>query len=351
MLAAAIALILAACNNASSEDLLAGKECKAGVCAAGYRCDQRNICVRGSGSSSGGGSGEGGEGQGGAAETPLLPIGAECSDNQACASGHCADNVCCDQACVGECVTCGQLGLFGTCVARTGAGCGTGQVCDSSGSCSQIDGGVCMTVAECSSAPACADGVCCNESCNAKCESCAQLESGNADGLCAPAPEADGECGGLGCVGQGQCCGDALPPTASGCPSECTGGCAGGVCSIACDNANACKADNIVCPPGLDCAVECMGKHACQDAAIDCPPDHACDLLCSNPTGDHACERATVTCTNGPCSVVCSGNEPCKATEVNCGTNACNVSCVDQSADLPTVTCGNACSCEHGSCA
>ncbi len=351
-----VAAMLAACSTGSLEEILADKACMQGRCADGYVCEQ-DRCIPIAAAGAGGGASEGGDSSGGSDDggaggdevPPLLPIGTECAENEQCASGHCADGVCCDQACVGECVTCGQLGVYGTCLPRTGMSCGTDGACDSAGNCAAIDGATCTNVNDCSASPACADGVCCNEACDDSCESCAAAESGAADGVCAPAPEAFDECGGLGCMGQGQCCGEALPPTGSGCPSECTGGCSGGACLITC-GADACNASNIVCPAGFDCRIECVGHHACKDAAIDCPPDHRCDVSCNNPSSDHACEKATLTCTNGPCAVTCTGDAPCKQMDIRCGTNACNASCVDQDDDFPAVECGSACACDATTC-
>lgn len=45
-------------------------------------------------------------------------IGAECGDDSACGSTHCVDGVCCKSACGGQCESCAEPGLVGTCAPR-----------------------------------------------------------------------------------------------------------------------------------------------------------------------------------------------------------------------------------------
>ncbi|MFO0624683.1 MAG: hypothetical protein U0325_03635 [Polyangiales bacterium] len=96
----------------------------------------------------------------GACEVPR-DLGATCTSDQACASGHCADGVCCDRACDGTCEACSAArrgeGADGVCgVVRRGldpddecpAGvdgiCQPG-VCDGVGACQVNTGTLCAT--------------------------------------------------------------------------------------------------------------------------------------------------------------------------------------------------------------
>lgn len=291
----------------------------------------------------------GGAGEGGSVEPPKQSIGTPCTDNDVCASGSCTDGVCCDQACVGECLTCNQFDLSGTCTVLTGqpGDCPPGQVCTALGACTVADGGSCMDATTCAGR-FCTDGVCCDEPCDGPCESCVAADTGLVDGICGAAPTTLSECGGESCVAKGLCCGEAVPADGGTCPAECSGGCSGTICTILCDEESECQGANLPCPAGFDCAVDCVGRHGCRDALIDCPPQHSCSVTCGPNTGtafNHACEGATVTCTNGPCDVFCAadGDLDCRDLTIACGTNACDVSCPDS--NHPLVNCGSACRC------
>jgi hypothetical protein len=78
--------------------------------------------------------------------------------------------------------------------------CPAGSTCGLSGQCRKKRGQPCQGPAECDSG-LCVDGVCCNDSCSASCQSCAS-------GTCAPvrdAPDAPQCAGGMGCDSQGAC--------------------------------------------------------------------------------------------------------------------------------------------------
>jgi hypothetical protein len=290
-------------------------------------------------------TGSGGEAEGGRQQTPSQSIGTPCSDNIDCASGNCVDDVCCDQGCVGDCVSCDQLNLFGTCTPHTGSDpegdCEADEVCGADGECTRFEGGGCTSDDMCASG-FCTDGVCCNERCDGACESCVKAQTGVIDGICAGSAGTASECP-AGCIAKAQCCGDGLPVTARACPPQCTS-CDGTTCTIDC-GALGCAGANVVCPAGWDCVVACTTLHACQDAAIDCPADHRCDVLCGGAIGDrHECERSLITCTNGPCSVLCNGSDlPCREATVQCGSNSCDVTC---DGGEPTVACGASCACQ-----
>lgn len=297
---------------------------------------------------SGGGAGGGGDdADGGSVEAPKQSIGTPCTENDVCASGSCTDGVCCDQACVGGCVSCDQLNLYGICTPLTGllGDCEPGQLCGADGQCTVVDGGSCSDDGDCPNTGFCQDGVCCNERCDGNCESCVMAETALPDGICVGITGTAPECPGDVCIAKGQCCGDGLAAPGGACPEACTGGCAGGTCTILCDDEDECKGMNVVCPADFDCVVSCVGIHSCRDADIDCPPDHRCDVTCDG-AAEHPCENTKLTCTNGPCSLAClPGIDPCKGNvEVLCGTNACDITC---DADKPkVVTCGTSCQCE-----
>ncbi len=81
---------------------------------------------------------------------------------------------------------------------------------------------------------------------------------------------------------------DAPPVT---CPPTCTGGCAGGVCRIACSESAACRDQVVHCPENQPCSIECTGAASCQESYISCAPNQACEIEC---TGVGSCEAATI---------------------------------------------------------
>jgi hypothetical protein len=144
---------------------------------------------------------------------------------------------------------------------------------------------------------------------------------------------ADGGSGGAG----GAMCGQAATPPGGTCPAECNGGCDNDVCLIDCTQTD-CRTVPVVCPADFACDVQC-GPMNCRNAMITCPAAHACNVSCS---GNQACRDATLTCSDGPCSVACAGG--C-GMDVVCGSNACTVDPCD-ALNNPTLECGESCSCE-----
>src|SRR5262245_56376963 len=53
------------------------------------------------------------------------------------------------------------------------------------------------------------------------------------------------------------------PPDADPCVAACAGGtCVAGVCVVTCEPVDSCP-ERIVCPPGLPCRVDCIGRGSC----------------------------------------------------------------------------------------
>jgi hypothetical protein len=151
--------------------------------------------------------------------------------------------------------------------------------------------------------------------------------------------------GGTACDGAGNCvpaCG--LRPASPGvsCPAACTGGCASGVCTIAC-NGSQCQSATVNCPAGWACNVQCTVPNACRNATINCPPIYACDVTCAN---GHACEDGRINCSaNGYCDVTCGPEHyDCHHLIMQCGSNTCDANCVGSVLD-PQRQCNGSCSC------
>lgn len=112
---------------------------------------------------------------------------------------------------------------------------------------------------------------------------------------------------------------DPVPPGMGECPAECTGGCDGGTCTIACGS-NECNG-GVVCPDGWPCVVSC--------------------------TGDNSCNNSTITCGDSGCEITCSGINACLATAITCGPQACSVMCSGPAGSPSAFDCA-ACSCMNG---
>lgn len=105
----------------------------------------------------------------------------------------------------------------------------------------------------------------------------------------------------------------------AGCPPSCTR-CTLGVCEIECTTAS-CDDDDIVCPPGLPCAVTCSGSSACNAKQIVCAPGQRCRLTC---TGKDACNSVKIAAADaGPVCIDCQGD-------------MANRACVSMACTLPT---------------
>jgi hypothetical protein len=111
---------------------------------------------------------------------------------------------------------------------------------------------------------------------------------------------------------------DVMPAacTASTCPAPAT--CMAGVCTFQCNLFNC---DNVECPPGMPCDVQCMGN-----------------LVMPVCTGMVDCGDATA------CTVTCSGLGSCSGS-IRCGTGKCDVTCAS-GACSGSVDCSDACECD-----
>ena len=145
----------------------------------------------------------------GASGLCVLDNGGACAFGSQCASGNCVDGVCCNLSCDDLCDTCAYPGSLGTCLPLPNGSdpkneCPGAQVCSGSGTCTPGPNGTpCGSVLECETTN-CADGVCCDTSCNGLCKSC---DVPGSVGTCVSIPagqDPDNECAGT-CNGAGAC--------------------------------------------------------------------------------------------------------------------------------------------------
>ena len=304
---------------------------------------------------------------GGAPEHPPLPVDTPCGNDAVCDdAGNCVgcnDPTDCDgqdtdcrwRTCENE--ICGVAYAPPTTVVQTLGPCQELR-CDGLGNTETVNltnGTPCDDNTYCNGADTCIGGNCshagdpcpgpdndtdCSESC----------DEGN--GNCLGHDLAGSPCslGKGSCDGAGFCieCGVDPPPTGdpNNCPSVCTGGCTMlGICTINCLTKQQCKDDNITCPPGYACHLNCSGSdQGCQGTALHCPADFPCAVTCLN--GIQSCKDADIHCSsNGTCTITCGGGQNCQNTNVYCGSDACTAACASFG-DPPTLqNCQGACLC------
>ena len=151
-------------------------------------------------------------------------------------------------------------------------------------------------------------------------------------------------CGSSDDGGSGGVCGeDPTPPGATACPSECTGGCQDGVCTIDCTGFGACDTATIACPADHACRIVCDGGDACDSSTIECAAGFACEIDCDG--GVDACGDLEINCNAAStCNLACSDVAMvCTGAFLACGSGACAASCAGGS--LPMVECGDSCDC------
>lgn len=226
----------------------------------------------------------------------------ECRSDADCPTGFCRDAYCCDRDCSGACEACNRPGEPGLCgpipAGDDPAGeCPAGSTCDGTGRCALLPGETCASGADCLSG-SCADGVCCDTTCEGACRACDLPGRG---GVCSFVPagqDPDVECPvGEACDGAGAC--DLL----LGNPCVDGGDCPGGLCvdGVCCDApcGGACQACDLpgsegTCAPvpaGQDPDGECGAGATC-DGAGGCVP--VCDPVdppryASSPVVRYAC--------------------------------------------------------------
>ncbi|MEJ7731734.1 MAG: kelch repeat-containing protein [Polyangiaceae bacterium] len=257
----------------------------------------------------------------------LLPNGSPCDTDGECNTASCRDGVCCDTACEGTCTSCiaslkgsgedGVCGFIGAgddpqdeCLDGGAAACMQNGLCDGAGACQLYDGACvakpCAGAAQCASGVCSVDGICCDDACNAVCESCLQAVNGSMDGKCLPVllgTDPDHECpsmsdsdcseislcnGALACAPSAALCAPYVCRNDTACRIGCdddthcvsTHRCDDGVCVVrepGCEGSVAVTADGteIECSPYL-CQADGTCRTTCGSAA-DCVAGFACD--------------------------------------------------------------------------
>ncbi len=117
------------------------------------------------------------------------------------------------------------------------------------------------------------------------------------------------------------------------CPSICTScDLSSMTCKIACTGATANCANDVTCPPGFNCQINCVPGGSCK--IVDCTDAASCSVTC---TGQGSCRQ--VNCGATACDVQCTGSESCRG--VACGSScACDVACGD-TASCQSVFCSH----------
>jgi hypothetical protein len=384
----ALAMLLASCEGASPESLLAGKACSpSGACLAGYTCSAAWLCVPdGSLSGSGGAEpGTGGSTQAAGGSAPSCSHASDCpGSDSACAARTCNDGQCgvwmaarrtaCDEdggrLCDGDgaCVACtmhDDCGL-GTCELELcveprcsdGAlnghetatdcggpacgGCSNGENCQSGRDChsSHCEGGSCSACVDendCHDAATpsyCEDGVCAPKRIDGEtCAGATECASGicSADGVCCDAA-CDGLCESCVVAGsEGTCSPQPATTDPDGdCPNaelcDGSGSCAG-ACGVDAPppGVGSCPAECTSCSGENVCTIACSGD-SCRDSILTCPAGYACNVLC---TGSSVCDHTDIHCpADYACNVTCSGNSGCKDADLYCSQKgSCTVTC------------------------
>ena len=225
--------------------------------------------------------------------------------------------MCCIVTSCGSCEACSEE--TGNCEpvlsANDADACASAHTCNATGQCASSAGQPCAVDEECASAH-CADGVCCDRSCDGSCEACNVPKSEGTCTLVQGSP-AHGTCPGSGACGascdgsqvacsfapQGEDCGttcsDALLSAAScdgngGCRSPAAKSCAG---HLRCAGSAACRtqcSESAECVAGFDCY-----NHACVEVQAHCLDA----VTAQGPGGTEAC--GSYACFNGACRTDC----------------------------------------------
>ena len=264
--------------------------------------------------------------------------GQACAKGAECASGFCADQTCCDVACDAACRACDQPVSASKPGVKPGkcspveAGkqdlnaatpCSGNHACNNIGQCKKAVGQGCSKHADCGTG-FCADGICCDTTCDAQCKSCAITGK---QGTCSnsvamlPDPNAKFPCvKPLICDGSGSCKKDVRELCTAN--AQCAAGyCIDGVCCL-----TECKGNCMTCyqsdatrgtckphPKGLDPDKDCQGKDA--KCGGKCDGAGKCDY----PSTGSICGKS-------PC-MACDGTGQCSKTppdDSRCGVIDCD---------------------------
>lgn len=271
----------------------------------------------------------------------------QCDGNGTCKLG--ASTVCAPFSCDSSTKDC-----FDTC--SVDADCVSGQTCRN-GSCGlKMLAASCKADTDCASGH-CADGVCCNVSCNTACRSCAMV--GHV-GTCSPTPQdqphalcesqdrttcgTTGLCDGFGscskfpantpcgdpatcsgntletaqtCDGQGTC----QSPQATSCaPYRCTDGACTSTCTAATQAVDC--ADNIACI-NESCGPKQNGQTCASDG--QCLNGHCVDNICCDSACAGACRSCGLANSVGTCTDVAAGSADPRLVCMDQGAAACSM--------------------------
>ncbi len=354
----------------------AGKSCLT-TCASDAGCDPADFCS-------------------GTTCVAKKPAGSSCARTGECTTGFCVDGVCCDRSCTGTCEACsaaaiGVGGLDGTCAlvgdGRPDAACPVGtctaatattHLCDGKGKCKtgslacgalgcdasgigclekcsgdgdcrlagyclptgecavrKDKGSTCSAANECKIGDFCVDGVCCDKSCDGRCEACdvsgaagtCTAVSGSPHGKRSACTDDGKGCGGT-CNGKASTTACTYPDATKTC-----GGCSGSKIAR-CDGKGGCGTPS-TCPDSLTCDAEGKCRDHCT-VADDCIPGYGCSAGTCAPKGNncsadrHAsidssgkstvCEPILCDVPSGICGAVCNSQSDCK-TGTSCASN------------------------------
>ncbi len=298
----------------------------------------------------------------------LPNLGETCSlGNSACASGFCVDGVCCSTGCDGTCTACNGAGICTNVANLTpDVGCSGNSVCNGNGACLLTSGKAC-TVGEACLSGFCADGVCCNSTCNGICEACNLT---NSLGVCSAVPsqqqdtntcEKPGVCNGSracvssngnSCSSPGNCLSGFCVDDVC-CDSSCSGQCQScnlsgklGTCSLVpsgVQDPNSCSAASQLCDGNGKCQ-STTGATCTASSPNSCISGNCVDGVCCNSSSCGTCQACNLN-GSGTCSAVSRGN-----TDPGTCTTACDGSGVCLAAGGSSCTLATAASCASGYC-
>jgi hypothetical protein len=160
-------------------------------------------------------------------------------------------------------------------------------------------------------------------------------EGGPAGASGAGGAAGDGGAAGKGAGGGSEKCSGPAPPTVA-CEPACNFGIcdlAGQTCQLQCAF-QLCVDQEVPCPEGLNCLIECSAELGCEGATMSCPPGHACVLRC---TGKNSCKGVRVRGDGGTLQIDCAGEDACNNMAVECGRKDCSVLLPSPGAPAPRI--------------